>query len=434
MLRMAIPIMFGVFAQSIVMFIDSSFLSRVGALEFDAAGNAALLYITCYMVGLGMADGGQITIARRIGEGHLLQSGATWRATAITLFGVIIILFILLHLLLVPWIPDITQDQLLAKHMAVFLTERSYGLGFAFINLAATAILAASGRTSILLVSTVVMAGVNIFLDYAMIFGHYGFEPMGLKGAARATVIAEGFAAAVLVIYLIRSNYFKQFQLFGKSLIPKKAWIKLITISVPLMFQGLLAVGGWTAYFMMIEKMGPHDLEVSQVVHKLYFLALIPIIGFSSVTKTYVSQILAEGDIKKLMKALKRIFILTILSLVVFIHGNVIYPEALASLVNGHEYLFHDVTQIQLLIVGSILVHGTAIVLVNIISGSGNTRFSLLVEFLSLSIYLWYSYMIIMIWKKDVVWVWSAEYVYFICMAIFCVIYLRTGRWKKKKV
>jgi Na+-driven multidrug efflux pump len=166
----------------------------------------------------------------------------------------------------------------------------------------------------------------------------------------------------------------------------------------------------------------------------LYFLALIPIIGFSSVTKTYVSQILAEGDVKKLTKALRRIFLLTLATLVVFVHGNVFYPEALSKLVNGHEYLLHDVTQIQLLIIGSILIHGSAVVLVNIISGCGDTRFSLLIEFLSLTIYLWYSYMIIMVWKKDVVWVWTAEYVYFICMSVFCLIYLRTGRWKKKKV
>ena len=48
-LSVAIPLMGSTFIQSIVLLTDSSFLSRFGTEEFDAAGNAGLIYISFFM-------------------------------------------------------------------------------------------------------------------------------------------------------------------------------------------------------------------------------------------------------------------------------------------------------------------------------------------------------------------------------------------------
>ena len=47
----------------------------------------------------------------------------------------------------------------------------------------------------------------NIFLDYAMIFGKFGFEQMGIKGAALATSIsAWSGVLLILVVSLLTKN------------------------------------------------------------------------------------------------------------------------------------------------------------------------------------------------------------------------------------
>ena len=67
-LRMAVPLMASSFIQSVVMITDSSFLSRYSTTAFDAAGNGGMIYITLYVVLMGMSDGSQILMARRVGE------------------------------------------------------------------------------------------------------------------------------------------------------------------------------------------------------------------------------------------------------------------------------------------------------------------------------------------------------------------------------
>ncbi len=67
-LAVAIPLMGSTFIQSIVLLTDSSFLSRYDTLAFGAAGNGGLIYITLLMVLVGLNEGTQILMARRIGE------------------------------------------------------------------------------------------------------------------------------------------------------------------------------------------------------------------------------------------------------------------------------------------------------------------------------------------------------------------------------
>lgn len=49
--------------------------------------------------------------------------------------------------------------------------------------------------------SAIVMALVNVFLDYAMIFGEFGFPEMGVRGAALASVIAEASSLLFFIVY-----------------------------------------------------------------------------------------------------------------------------------------------------------------------------------------------------------------------------------------
>lgn len=433
-IKMAVPIMFGVFAQSIVLFVDSSFLSRLGSYPFDASGNAGMIYITMYMVGLGLAEGGQIAIARRAGEGKEVEVGVTWRTVLLLITVLMGLLLLLLHVWIIPSMPAMVSDPVLAGHMKTFLDIRSLGLIFAVLNLSCMCFLAGTGKTGILLLSTLVMTITNICLDYAMIFGNWGFPAMGLEGAAWATVISEMVSIIIQCIYLGGAASFKRYRLFVTGLLPARQMKSLLKVSAPLMVQYFLATAGWTFFFMMIEKRGALPLEVSQVVHKLYFLALIPVVGFNSVTKTYVSHLLGNGDVKLLAVVIKRIFFLTFLFLLLFIHGMWLYPNALFSMVNQHDYLQQYAAGVLAIISGSIMVHGLAGVLINMISGSGATRISLLFEIISILIYLIYAWVTVVYLEWDVVSFWTAEYAYFLPMAILAYFYLATGKWKKKSV
>lgn len=79
---------------------------------------------------------------------------------------------------------------------------RIFGFFFAFVNVMFRALYIGITRTKVLTLNAIVMAMVNVVLDYALIFGHFGLPALGLKGAAIASVIAEA-SSLVFSFYIL---------------------------------------------------------------------------------------------------------------------------------------------------------------------------------------------------------------------------------------
>ena len=71
----AIPIMLGNLAQTIINFTDTAFLGHLGVIELGASMLAGLFYFVFTTIATGFAIGIQIIIARRFGEGKRERVG-----------------------------------------------------------------------------------------------------------------------------------------------------------------------------------------------------------------------------------------------------------------------------------------------------------------------------------------------------------------------
>ena len=129
---------------------------------------------------------------------------------------------------------------------------------------------------------------------------------------------------------------------------------------------------------------------------------------------------------------MKRIQLLTILFLIVFFHGALLYPEKLIAMINPEQAYIQKSASILRFIFGSIFMYGFFSVYFQTISGSGNTRWTLAVEIASVAVYILFAYLFIHVLLLDIYWVWSVEYIYFGTMGFVSYIYLKKSNWKKK--
>ena len=433
-LAMAIPLMGSTFIQSIVMITDSSFLSRYSTVAYDAAGNGGLIYITLFIALVGMSDGTQIMMARRIGQQKENLLARIFGTTLLTNLIMVLVLFGLIQVVMPKLIMSYTEHEDIALGQIDFINIRGYALFFGIITLAINAYFMAMGRTMIVLGNAAVIAFSNIGLDYLLIFGNNGFPEMGLKGAAWASTIADGIGMLFLFIVLVFSKSQKKHQLFSQLRFNMNSMKELFKLGSPIMLQGVVALATWTVFFAWIEQMGKHELTISQNIRSLYFLAFVPIWGFGATTKTYVSQYIGKGDTESIRIIIRRIQILTMAFLVVFFHGALLYPEKMISLINPNIEYLEESASILRFITGSIIIYGLGSVYFQAINGSGNTRYTFYVELFSVLIYLFAAFLLIKVYEVDIFWVWSVEYVYFTCMGLFSIVYLRFFNWQKKQI
>jgi multidrug resistance protein, MATE family len=433
-LAMAVPLMGSTFIQSVVLITDSAFLSRYDTLAFDAAGNGGLVYITLFMALVGMSDGAQILMARRIGQQieHLLAR--IFGTTLFTNFMLVILLFSLIKFVLPDFIDGYAHNKAVAEGQIDYINIRGYGLFFAMVSLSINAYFMAMGKTSVVFLSAIVTACSNIFLDYSLIFGHFGLPEMGLEGAAIASTLSDGLGMMFLIIVLSKSQSRKDHKLFAQLSYNTKSFKELIKLGTPIMLQGIVALSTWTVFFAWIEQMGTHELTISQNIRSLYFIAFIPIFAFGATTKTYISQLLGSKRFDDIPKAMKRIQLMTLLFLFIFFHGAILYPAQLIQMINPEEAFLPESASILKYIGGSIFLFGFCNVYFHAINGSGNTRFTFYVELISVLVYLIFAYLFIKVYQLDIYWVWTVEYIYFGVMGILSYGYLKLFNWQKKQI
>ena len=433
-LRVAVPLMVSSFIQSIVLITDASFISRYSTLAFDAVGNGGLIYVTMYMALAGMGDGAQIIIARRIGQENTNAIGRIFGTSILTHFIIAFFLFAILQFLMPQFLNFYSRNQELSGLQGDYIQIRSFALFFAMITLSIQAFFLANGKTWVVLIAALITAGTNVVLDYVLIFGEAGFPEMGLKGAAWASTVADGAGMLFLAIFLVFSKERKEYKLFSHFSVNFPSMKELFKIGSPLMLQGFIALATWTIFFTWIEQIGTYELTVSQNIRSIYFLAFVPIWGFAGTTKTYISQYIGKGDLHSLKQIQRRIQFLTIVFLLFFFHGAFLYPEQLVGFINPQEEYIEKSADIMRFISTSIFMFGLFSVYFQTINGSGNTMVTFSIEVICVGIYIIAAYLLIKVFQVDLFWIWSVEYIYFGCMGLLSILYLRYFNWKKKEV
>ena len=424
-LTVALPMMLSGFIQSVISITDAAFLSRFSKLAYDASGSAGLWYITMYMVFIGLGDGAQIAMAQKVGEKNERGFAAVFQSNFIILFIAAIILTLLVRFGMPSLMNYLVTNSELAKAEQSFLEIRSYSFWAATITMSIQASYLAVGKTTLVLITSLIAALSNIVLDYLLVFGVGPFPRLGLEGAAIASTGAEFLAMLFLLATLIGGKLKNQYPVWKENFISKLQIRENLKIGIPLLFQGIVALSIWTIFFIWIEQMGGDNLTVSLNIRYIYFLAFIPIWGFAAATKTYIAQYFGAKEFDKIPLIQRRIQLLTVCFLVLTFHGSILYPETLIRLVSEHPEHVTKSALILRIVSGSIFIYGLGSVYFQTISGIGKTRTTFLVECLATTLYILFAYLFIKVWNWPVQWVWLVEYVYFITMGFTSFMYLK---------
>ena len=198
------PIFLGLLAQNVINVTDTAFLGHVSEVALGASAMGGLLYICVYTVAFGFSVGSQILIARRNGEGNYHAVGPImWQGSAFSL-GMAVLLLAAMYVFAEPLIRLLITSDAIYEATYEFFIWRIWGFSFAFVNVMFRALYIGITKTKVLTMSAIVMAAVNVILDYVLVFGEWGFPEMGVRGAALASVIAEASSLLFYFIYTFK--------------------------------------------------------------------------------------------------------------------------------------------------------------------------------------------------------------------------------------
>jgi len=421
-------------AQNVIQVIDTAFLGRVGEVELGASALAGILYIALYTLGFGFSMGSQILIGRRNGEGNFNQIGDIVMQGSIFLLIPALLFIPLLRYGAGAWLPSLFESAEVAGAVTEYLEWRVFGLVFAFINVMFRAFYIGIARTKVLTINALVMALVNVVFDYGLIFGNLGMPEMGIGGAAIASVIAE-FASTLFFFFYTRKTVDPEKYGFTKIRFQWSVIKRVLDVSIFMMVQYLFSIGTWMLFFLFIENyMGERSLAVTNIVRSFYTIFTIPSHAIGSTTGTMVSNTIGAGKNDEMAGLIRRLSLISlgVMGVVVLIVS--IFPRAMIHIYTDDPSLIQDTVLPLYVLISSLPLYSVGTVLFSAVSGTGNTRTALRFEIFTLLFYVSYMWLIIIHLRASVAAAWTTEHVYWLFLTVLSYFYLRSGRWKDRKI
>lgn len=433
--KVSYPILLSLLAQNIINVTDTAFLGRVSEVAIGASAMGGLFYICVFTIAFGFSTGSQIVIARRNGEGRHFEVGPVMIQGVIFLLGLALVLFGITKAYGGSIMSILVKSPNVYEATIEFLDWRIYGFFFSFINVMFRAFYIGITRTKVMTLNAVLMALTNIVLDYGLIFGNLGMPALGIKGAAIASVLAEATSIVFFIIYTYATVDFKKYGLnnFRHSFNPQLL-IRILNISGFTMLQYFLSMSTWFVFFVAVERLGEHQLAISNIVRSIYVIMLIPVNSLSTTTNSLVSNQIGAKGIKDVPQLIWKIARVSLLIMVILAGITLMFPRFILSIYTDNISIIDGSVNSVYVVVVAMLIASLANILFSAISGTGNTRSALWLEIITLILYTAYIGIVGLGLKAPVEICFTTEIVYYTVLFIVSYIYLKRGNWQNKEI
>lgn len=433
-IKMALPISLSIAFPQINFLTNTAFLGQLGERELSVNGIAGIFYLILSMVGYGLSIGVQIQLARRAGEGDTKSLTATF-SNGLLLSLLFSIFLMLMSFLLTPlffsWTLNDYENRTINTE---FLYYRAWGLPMLLLAQLINTFFISINKSRFLTYSSLTATVATILFDYLLIFGNYGFEAMGVKGSAIASVLGEAVGFITLCCFFIFNKFYRIYPIHRYFKWDMSQSLKSLKVAAPLIVQFLFSIGGWQIFFIFVEHLGNKELAASQILRSIFGIVSIGTWALATTCNTMVSHAIGEGREQEVVPLIKRISRMSISYVLIICTLLLAFSTEFLSLYrNDADLIALALPSLRIIIAGT-LVMSLATVAFNGVVGTGNTMINLSIEIVCVLIYLGYCYVVIQRMKLPLHWAWGSEFVYWGTLLAISYAYLASGRWKGKKL
>jgi MATE family multidrug resistance protein len=433
-IKIALPISLAILVPQLNFITNNIFLGHHSQHALAVASITGVYYLIFAMIGFGLNTGLQTLISRRAGENRPEEIGKIF-AQGVFISLVIASIGILLTWFVAPLIlRNLLHSQQVAEDAITFLRIRIWGLPFLYIYQMRNALLVGTNNSRYLVSGTLAETLANILFDYLFIFGHFGFPEMGLNGAAVASIIAEFIGMFVIFIVIHYKGITKQYNLFSHFKWDSVYAKSILSISLPLIFQLAISLISWEYFYILIEHHGQTALAVSNVMRNIFGLIGCVTWALASTTSSMVSNIIGQGKSEQVPTLIWRIIrISTGLSIMVAILLN-LFPGVLLSIYGQDEAFITAAIPVLRVVTTAMVLMSFSVICLNAITGTGNSRVTLLIELITIVLYCFYVYLVLEKYFLSITYGWMSEWLYWLSIFSLSYLYIRSGRWKNKVI
>ena len=295
----AVPVTLQMVLTTVTNMVDTMMIGQLGTATISAVGLANKYFFVFALLVFGVHSGSGILIAQFFGSNDHYHIRKT--------FGMGLLINLIAataYLLAARFDPQFVMGIFTESTESVPIGVRYLRIVcfcypiFGFTSIMSS-FLRSTRQVRVPVISSLVSIITNVFLNYCLIFGHFGFPEMGVEGAAIATVIARVAECLILVWFcFIRGKILpgKITDFFGWT----KGFLKnFCSHSLPVIFNEMIWGLGTTLYFVAYGHIDDNAVAAVTISTTITDMLNTAGNGLSSAASVLLGNELGAGNLKK---------------------------------------------------------------------------------------------------------------------------------------
>lgn len=296
MLRLAVPVVLaelGWFAMSIV---DTVMVGPLGPAAIGAVGTGSILFMTLMVFGFGTLLALDTFVAQSFGAGRIDECHR-WLFAGLQLAAVLAVVLMSVAGVGVWLLPAFGFHEDLLPALQAYVDVLIWSAPPLFAYVVFRRYLQAMNLVRPIMVALVAANIMNALANWVLVYGHWGFPALGVRGAAWATVVSRVALAASLFGVVVYQERERPSGLHDVPFAwdPDRMW-RLFRLGWPAAVQITLEVGVFAAASALAGRIAPLAAAANQVVLNIAGAVFMIPFGLSSAAAVRVGQAVGRRD------------------------------------------------------------------------------------------------------------------------------------------
>ena len=380
-ITIGIPIAFQGLLNTLLNLVDNMMIGSLGETSIAAVGLANKVFFVFTLLLFGIVSGSSVLTAQYFGKKDVKNIRRVLGLSLIIgLTGAFI--FMLGGLFIPESVMKIfTPNENTIKIGVSYLSIVAISYPLTAITNCYIALLRATNKVKAPVFISIAAILVNVVLNYTFIYGHFGFEALGVRGAAIATVIARlvEVVSILAVVYISKGEAaakIKELINFNKEFI-KKYFIIVSPVIANEFVWGL----GVTMYSLVYGRMGDSAVASITITQNVEQICVVIFQGLSAATAVILGNELGANKIEKADKHAKGFFVLQFMLTIVMATVCLTIRKPLINLFNVDGKVASDIVKcLNVFIIYLPFRMFNLVNIVGVLRSGGDTKASLLLD------------------------------------------------------
>ncbi|QEN04091.1 MATE family efflux transporter [Thiospirochaeta perfilievii] len=283
--------------------VDTMMIGTLGVVQVAAVGAAGKPFFVMLITIFGITNGAGILISQYWGKRDADGVAKNVLVTIIISISISTILVLIINIFSLQIVGFSSSDESVIKYGSEYLRIISTNLILQSVIISLNVGLRSTGQVKKCTLVSLIGVTSNIVINYILIFGKLGFDPLGLRGAALGTLyscIIETFL--IVIITLFYNNKFRISISKFINIITMEDFKKVLDVSIPLAINSFAWAGGTYVYFMIYGRIGSEELAIMTMLEPLSSIMISFFSGLATGTGILLGHSLGVREYDKVWR------------------------------------------------------------------------------------------------------------------------------------